>query len=263
MLKRLFLFLMVFAVPALAFSPVEELSRDLLNLEAGALCAAYRAPLDPEGQPQGIFVEAPALADKRREQSELFRTALAPYLGPLTGARASRFTELGNRVLSQVHDSLGAGRALPAVFELDEERLCVDRARSRVEAEAPNAPAAAKEAMHAAIQAECLEESYGRANFAANEIILGRAVAHHRNAVGAEFAYLHELCHILYPAIRSTYHEEIFCDAVAADWYLRHAAEGARLPAAIEEMLLPRNPFKEILVLRARLNAYCAGGVSR
>lgn len=255
--------LFVFALTAFAesasdqpvYDSAEELAGNLLDLGLPDLCAAYREPLLPSGAPRSPFETAAGLAEKRRAQAEEFRSYVAPYLIPAEGTRVTEFSALGRRVLGSA--------TVPSVYVLDHARLCADEAGNRVELEAPGSAPAAKEAMRKALESECHQESYGRANAFANEIILGAPVAHHRNQEGATFAYLHELCHVTYPAIRNGYLEEIFCDAVASRWYREFVSDNVQgLAASVEEMLLPRNPYKEILVLRARLPALCLINVS-
>lgn len=239
-----------------AYAPAEELAPDLVNLELPELCAAYRAPLDAAGFPRAPFETSPALAEKRRAQSASFRDYQAKYLTELPGPRVAEFTALGRRVLAGLAEP-------PGVLVLDHARLCAEDAVTRAENEAPRATPEVKAEMRKALEAECLEESYGRANAFANELTLGLPVANHADRRGATFAYLHEVCHVRYPAIRHTYLEEIFCDAVAARWLLKYEDGDVQgLAASVETMLLPRNPYKEILVLRARLPGLCLSSVS-
>ncbi len=226
----------------------QELSEDLVGMPLVQLCSLYRSPLSAENYPSGFFRVDSKLTEKRRKASEEFSSSLAPYRVPMT--------EEFRRSIDAWSRSLEIEKR-PQVILINQRKLCHDQAESRLSALAPGAKGEARSKMLTALEADCLEESWGRANFHQNEVYFAEELLSRHSEGSLEFAYMHELCHLKYPAIAGSMAEEIFCDAVAVRWLSGLGRSREDINRSIRTILNPPNPYKDFLLLRAHLPELC------
>lgn len=249
--QMVFGLLLSFGVRAFADAySLEELTTELLDRSVPEACALYVAPLAADETPRSPFTSSAKLAGRRQAASAGYLDQFRPFL-----LESSEVSQARAELENAARKVLGATFAPPRLHVLDHEGFCA--AEATRSAQQYRGTDETRAAAAAALKARCTQEKFGRANAFAHEIILGHPVVFAADRTAALFAYLHEVCHVRYPAIESQVYEEVFCDAVAVRWMRSAGFSSAQLKASIEGILLPSNPYIDILVLRARLPAAC------
>lgn len=240
-------------------SPPEDIAQELLGMKLGELCSVYRSPIDVFGKPSSPFRVSEKVAEARKEAAPDYTQTFNSFFVP--SDRVFHLRLQLQRAFAKVQSTgfLLRETRTPNLYIIDQKKYCSETSWARVEQEAAGLPKSSKQQMFDSLAAKCMDESYGRANPFANDVIFSDQLVFGQSELALEFAYYHELCHIQYPGIQNSYFEEVFCDAVAVHWMrkLKSAPEMQTLPQHVRRVLKPKNPFSDILVLRSQLPELC------
>lgn len=238
---------------------VEMAAEDLTGSSLNQLCVSYNEPINQMGEPILPFKHSPKAAELRKNAADGYTQLFQDYF-ITSDSLVTRLLDL--KALAEKVFGFAAGLRLkeaPKLFTLDHHLYCEKISDDMVKANSSSTDQDKYLQMKKAMYNNCREESFGRANVYKNEVILAQNILEHKNGLGSDFAYLHELCHVQYPAISDSTYEEIFCDAVALKWLKKSNPNlsNSEISTAVATMLEPDNLFKEILLLRSQLPKYC------